>query len=122
MAARISAWMAIIGGVLLALADGFINWGQWQWWPWWLVDFVVAALLIAGGVATLRGAPIGRTLLGGAWGFAIGMGWMSLAGNIEVGTDPGRAERVAGHYIALLIFGLSYSLLGFVLSLRRNPS
>ena len=112
--------MAIIGGILLAIAETLINWGQWQWWPWWLVDFVSAGLLVVGGVATLRGDPIGRALLCGAWGFTLGMGWMSLAGNIEIGTNPARAARVAGFYVPLLIFGLSYSLAGFILSLKSG--
>lgn len=56
------------------------------------------------------------------WGFALGMGWMSLAGNIEMGTDPGRQARVLGFYIPLLIFGMVYSLIGLGLSLRADQS
>ena len=112
--------MAIGGGVLLALAETLINWGQWQWWPWWLVDFVAAALLIGGGLTTLARGQSGIALLCAGWGFALGMVWMSLAGNIEIGTEPERAARVAGQYIPLLVFGLSYAASGLALSLLRS--
>lgn len=117
---RISAIMAICGGVLLAGAETAINWGQWQWWPWWLVDFVAAAILIVAAIGTLRSATWGALLLTAGWGFSLGMGWMSLSGNWAEGVDVARQSRVAGFYIPLLIFGLSYSFLGLVLSLSAK--
>ncbi len=94
--------MALVVGGLLAAFETLVNWGQWQWWPWWLVDYVGAALLIGGGVLTLNNHSAGDRLLCAGWAFNIGMAWMSMAGNIEDGTDPARAGRVAGFYVALI--------------------
>lgn len=114
---KASALLAIIYGLGLSGFETLVNWGQWQWWPWWLVDYAAAALLIAGGVATISGRYFGPRLLCTGWGFALGMMWMSLAGNIAEGTDPDRAARVAGLYIALIIFSMGLCLTGLLLTL-----
>jgi hypothetical protein len=122
---RAAAIMAILFAVTLAAFETWINWGQWQWWPWWLVDYTAAALLVAGALAVWRSAAGGAALLTSGWGFTLGMMWMSLAGNIAEGTDPERAGRVAGVYIALIATGMAWSLAGLVitlLSLRRPQS
>ena len=105
--------------MILAVMEVRANWGDWQWWPWWLVDFVAAALLVTGGVATLGKATAGRSWLAAAWAFTLGMSWMSLAGNIAAGVDAGRDERLAGAYVFLVgllvasaLCGLSMALLG----------
>ncbi|MGB7374644.1 hypothetical protein [Pontixanthobacter sp.] len=114
---RASAIMAILYGVGLSGFETLINWGQWQWWPWWLVDYVAAAILIAGGIASLRNGAVGPALLFTGWGFALGMMWMSLAGNIAQGTAPDRAARVAGLYVALICASMAYCFAGLCLSL-----
>ena len=121
---RASAMMALVYGAGLAGFETLVNWGQWQWWPWWLVDYVAAGLLAIGGGLTLRGQPAGPGLLAAAWGFALGMMWMSLAGNVEAGPDPDRAARVAGLYIALIAFSMVWCLGGLLLTLgglRSRP-
>ena len=50
----ISSYLALIYGLGLICFETLVNWGQWQWWPYWLVDYVAAALLILGGIATLN--------------------------------------------------------------------
>ncbi len=117
---RLSASMALIYGVGLATFETFVNWGQWQWWPWWLVDYVAAALLVAGGWSAVRAHPIGRALLACGWGFALGMMWMSLASNIEAGTDPARVARAAGFYVALIIASMAWCLAGLILTLGNR--
>ena len=114
---RASAYMALFGGITLSLAEMRANWGDWQWWPWWLVDFVAAGLLICGAVLTLQSKPRGPALLTAAWGFALGMGWMSLASNYNLGPDPARDARMGGAYLALLSFGVLFSLSGLLLAL-----
>ncbi|MDN3645444.1 hypothetical protein QWY75_04375 [Pontixanthobacter aestiaquae] len=118
---RASAIWAVIGGVLLATLEVRANWGDWQWWPWWLVDFVAAGFLLIGGIRTLRGDLDGRLWLVAAWAFAFGMGWMSLAGNIEIGPDPNRDARLGGGYIALVSFGVVSSLIALLLALFGRP-
>jgi hypothetical protein len=122
---RAAAFMALLYGAGLAGFETLINWGQWQWWPWWLVDYVAAALLVIGGLAVLGRSPSASALLTAGWGFALGMMWMSLAGNIEAGTDPGRVGRVAGLYVALIVASMVWCLCGLgltLLALRRSQS
>jgi hypothetical protein len=121
---RAAALMALVYGVGLAGFETLVNWGQWQWWPWWLVDYVAAAILVFGGLAVFRQSAGASALLASGWGFALGMMWMSLAGNIEAGTDPSRAARVAGLYVALIAASMAWCLAGLALTLlaRRNPS
>ncbi len=112
-----SSGLAIMFGLGLAGFETLVNWGQWQWWPWWLVDYVAAGLLLVAGIAVLQNRSWGPKLLCAGWGFALGMMWMSLAGNIASGTDPDRAARVAGLYIALIVFSMVLCLLGFLLAM-----
>jgi hypothetical protein len=122
-ALRASAILALIVGTLLASFETLVNWGQWQWWPFWLVDYVGAALLIGGGVMTLRGHRSGDRILCASWAFNIGMAWMSMAGNIETGTDPARAGRVAGFYVALIGLHITVSTICLLLAaLGRRQS
>ena len=118
----ISASLAIIYGLGLASFETYVNWGQWQWWPFWLVDYVAAALLIFGGLATLKSHIYGSKLLCAGWGFALGMMWMSLAGNISDGADPDRASRVAGLYVSLIVVSMAISLIGLLLALSRDKN
>ena len=118
---RTSAYMALVYGLGLAGFETLVNWGQWQWWPWWLVDYVAAAILFAGGWMVLRSNQIGPLVLTLGWGFALGMMWMSLAGNVEQGTDPDRAARVAGFYVALIGASMAYCLAGLALTLKAQP-
>ncbi len=116
-----SARLALLVGALLAAFETWVNWGQWQWWPWFVVDYVSAALLIGGGWLTLRKHRVGARLLAAGWAFSIGMAWMSLAGNIEDGTDPARAGRVAGHYVALIGVHIATCLGGLLMILSSEP-
>ena len=118
---RLPAMMAIIYGLGIVGFETLVNWGQWQWWPWWLVDYVAGAILLIGGVFTLQKRPLAPLWLTLGWGFALGMMWMSLAGNIEQGTDPAREARVAGLYIALIVASMAYCLIGLLLTLRSAP-
>jgi len=116
----LSAYLAVIYSIGLASFETLVNWGQWQWWPYWLVDYVAAALLLFGGLATLRHPYSGSKLLCTSWGFVLGMMWMSLAGNISDGTDPDRAARVAGLYTLLIIFSMTLSLVGLLFAIVGN--
>lgn len=114
---RLSATMGLMLAATLAAFETWINWGQWQWWPWWLVDYVAASLLSGVAVLTLRSHERGPLLLSCGWGFALAMFWMSLAGNVEAGTDPARAARVAGFYLALIGVAIVWSVIGLFLTM-----
>jgi hypothetical protein len=119
---RYAALMALIYSAGLAGFETLVNWGQWQWWPLWLVDYVAAAMLAVGAIGVIRHYSAGAAMLAAAWGFALGMMWMSLAGNIEAGVDPDRAARVAGLYIVLIAFSMAWCMAGLTLTLwaQRN--
>ncbi len=113
---RISAWLAIGFGSALAVLEAVRNWGDWQWWPFWVVDYVAAGLLVAGGVAALRG---GRTdWLAGGWGFACAMFWMSFFGHLGGVLEPG-AEVTDRELMLTRVIGGMFGLtvLGFVSAL-----
>ncbi|NMW31382.1 hypothetical protein HKD42_04860 [Altererythrobacter sp. RZ02] len=89
-----------------------------------MVDYVAATLLIFGAVGTLQSRYWGGPTLSAGWAFGLGMGWMSLAGNVAEGVDPHRDASVAGLYIDLIAAGMVWSLLGLalaILGLQRNP-
>jgi len=115
-----SAYLAIMYGIGLISFETLVNWGQWQWWPFWLVDYVAATLLILGGIATLNNRTYGSRLLCASWGFALGMMWMSLSGNISEGTDPDRAGRVVGLYVTLIVTSIAISLIGLLLAMTKD--
>jgi hypothetical protein len=75
---RISAYLAIFTGTALSLAETWLNWGDWQPWPFFVVDYLAAAMLVLGGLRTLRKQKGGLRLLAGGWGFTAGMAWMAF--------------------------------------------
>ena len=75
---RISALLALIAGAGLAIAETWLNWGDWQPWPFFVVDYLAAAMLLLGGLRTLRKQKGGLRLLAGGWGFTAGMAWMAF--------------------------------------------
>lgn len=114
---RAAAVWALLTGFVLASLELQANWGDWQWWPWWLVDFVAAALLIVGAIKTLRCDQDGRIWLAAGWSFTLGMAWMSLAGNMEVGPDSGSNTRLGGFYVIAVAALVASSLIGMLLTL-----
>ena len=80
---RWSSVPALAFGVFLALAELARNWGNWQWWPFWLVDFIAAALLVAGAHLAIRGNPRAAQVLAGGWGFTSAMFYMSFWSHVE---------------------------------------
>ena len=83
-----NARVAIVFGLGLAIGESARNWGNWQWWPFWLVDFIAAALLLAGGLLTLRTHPGARATISGAWGFTCAMFYMSFWSHVRDFLQP----------------------------------
>jgi uncharacterized membrane protein required for colicin V production len=112
----ISAWLAIIFGLALAVLEAVRNWGDWQWWPFWVVDYVAASLLVVGGMLSLR-RGVDHWLTAG-WGFACAMFWMSFFGHYGDLMKAGVQASAREHGLTLIIgimFGLT--ILGLVLGL-----
>lgn len=118
---RISAWLAVVFGLALAVLEVVRNWGDWQWWPFWVVDYVAAILLVIGGVVALRGGPAHWLTAG--WGFACAMFWMSFFGHydnvLKLGAAVGERELRLTQIIGLM-FGLT--VLGLVTALATTQN
>ena len=116
---RAAAILALAFGAVLTVAEAARNWGDWQWWPFWLVDFVAAALLVAGGLRALQRRPGGRALLCGAWGFSTAMFYMSFWSHVASFGEPvdgnlghGPLTVAVGALWILTIVGLVLATLG----------
>lgn len=117
----ISSWLAVAFGLLLAVLETARNWGHWEWWPFWVVDYLAAAMLVAGGWKALqRGVT---QLLCAAWGFACAMFWMSFFGHLERGLKAGAAVGPDERFLTAIIGGLFViTVVGLFLTLLVNAS
>ena len=120
---RNSALIALVFGLFLAIAEIVRNWGNWQTWPFWIVDFIAAGALIWGGVRTLSQGS--SRLLSAAWGFTVGIIWMSFFSHTEAlnsGAGRSYASGMLGEGALTLIIGamLLVSIAGLVMSLTRR--
>jgi hypothetical protein len=119
MAAKISAWLAIVFGLFLSVAEIARNWGNWEYWPFWVIDYIAVALLLIGGISILRGDGRGRWLAA-AWGFATAMFYGSFFGHLHDvmsnTVDPADVPREPRLTIIIgIMFG--FTLLGILLAL-----
>ncbi|HAY06084.1 MAG TPA: hypothetical protein PKV67_03725 [Hyphomonas sp.] len=120
---RRSAFMALGFGVFLAIAEIVRNWGDWQPWPFWIVDFIAAGALIWGGVRTLSQGS--SRLLSAAWGFTVGIFWMSFfshAQNLDAEVQETYAGGSVNEGVLTLIIGamLVFAIAGLIMSLTRR--
>ncbi len=106
---RISAVLAIVAGIALAAAETWLNWGDWQPWPFFVVDYLAAAMLLLGGVRTLRQQSGGLRLLCGAWGFTAGMAWMAF---FRTWQEAGAASDFTDTVPVTVLLALIGALLG----------
>lgn len=86
-----------------------------------LVDYICNALMLLGATASLRRRPKGSAagLLAAGWGYALGFGWRSVFGRIELletGKAPVNGE--AGFVLPVLIASLGIVAVVLVWSLR----
>ena len=68
---KLSAWLAIAVGVVLAAAQLLRNYDNWQNWPTWMIDELAAVVLVAAGLLALRRRT--TRLLPVGWAFACGL-------------------------------------------------
>lgn len=120
---RKSALMALAFGFFLAISEIVRNWGNWQPWPFWIVDFIAAGALIWGGVRTLSQGS--SRLLSAAWGFTVGIFWMSFfshAQDLNSETPETYAGGMINEGVLTLIIGamLAIAIAGLIMSLTRR--
>ena len=118
---RAGAVLALLFGVFLALAETARNWGDWQWWPFWLVDFIAAALLVAGSTLVLRGSPHGGRVLCGAWGFTTAMFYMSFWSHLARLNEAADGNLSQGPLTVIIGIMWMITVIGFGLALF-NPT
>jgi hypothetical protein len=119
MTAKASAWLAVVFGVFLSVAEIARNWGNWEYWPFWLIDYIAVALLLAGGIAVIRGDRAGRWLAA-AWGFAVAMFYGSFFGHLhDVMNNTVDAADMPREPRLTIVIGILFvaTLIGFVLTL-----
>ena len=120
---RNSAFLALGFGVFLAIAEIVRNWGDWQAWPFWIVDFIAAGALVWGGLRTLSQGS--SRLLSAAWGFTVGIFWMSFFSHtaaLSQGTAETYASGAVPESLLTLIIGgmLLAAIAGLMMSLSRR--
>ena len=120
---RNSGMLALGFGAFLAIAEIIRNWGDWQAWPFWIVDFIAAGALIWGGLRTLSQGS--SRLLSAAWGFTVGIFWMSFFSHTQAlseGTAQTYASGAVSEGVLTLIIGamLVAAIAGLVMSLSRR--
>ncbi|MDP1556282.1 MAG: hypothetical protein Q8L84_12565 [Hyphomonas sp.] len=120
---RTSALLALGFGLFLAIAEIVRNWGNWQPWPFWIVDFIAAGALIWGGMRTLSQGS--SRLLSAAWGFTVGIFWMSFFSHTEAlnsGEEKTYASGAVNEGTLTLIIGamLLVAVAGLIMSLTRR--
>lgn len=118
---RMSAWLAIAFGALLAVAQTYRNWGNWGPWITWGVDVLGGLALMAAGVVALRRAN--PRSLPAAWGFAAGLYVSSVIGYSLRSRDLSPEQLAVHDARALIVTALmAVSLLGLISSLLLRPS
>jgi hypothetical protein len=120
MKLKISVFMAIGFGIVLSVVEVIRNWGNWQWWPFWLIDFIVAGLLISGGLLVLNKAKISRPFFSGAWGVAFGACYSSFWDHVYNFSEAAHGNISQTPLTYLIGLGLVSSIVGFILSLSEN--
>lgn len=121
---RNSAFLALGFGAFLAIAEIVRNWGNWQAWPFWIVDFIAAGALVWGGLRTFSQGS--SRLLSAAWGFTVGIFWMSFFSHTQA-LSQGAADIYASgpvpeSLLTLIIGGmLLAAIAGLMMSLPRRP-
>ena len=77
---RYSRYAALAGGLLLPAIETARRWGTGNYIAW-VDDYLIGAALLFAFWQARRGAAQGRLYLAAAWGFACGIGYMSLVGH-----------------------------------------
>lgn len=115
---RNSAFIALGFGVILIIGEIVRNWGHWQPWPFWLVDFIAAGALIWGGVRTLNQGS--SRMLSAAWGFVVGIFWMSYFSHIQVLNEAEVVPQGEGPLTLVIGLMLLVAIAGLMMSLTRR--
>ena len=113
---KLSAWLAIAVGVLIASAQLVRNFDNWANWPTWMIDEAAAAVMIIAGILALWKRTTRLLLVG--WAFACGVYGAAMITHMNslplVSAQIYDAERqlliVIGGLLAVSAAGLALAL------------
>ena len=124
MLIKISRWLAIVGCVLLPLAETVRRWSTWRQSPANLFDdYIIGAFLLYGAWRTGKNLRSGQRYLAAAWAFACGMGYFSFFRQLErVQLHEADPAPISSEWV-LVIKGVMWALaiVALAMSLRRLP-
>jgi hypothetical protein len=114
---KLSAWMAIAVGGLIAVAQLARNLDNWANWTTWMVDEAAAAVLLVAGLLALRKQttrllPVGWSFAAGLYAAGLVSHWnaMQLVG-AELYASEQRLTFIVGAILALCLVGVALVLL-----------
>ena len=80
---RFSHNAALVVGLVLPVLETWRRWGAWADWPAFLDDYIAAALLLYAWYAGQRSLIESRPYLMAAWGYMLGIAYMSFFGQLR---------------------------------------
>ncbi len=112
---RLSAILAIVYGLALAVGLTAFNWGNWQAWPLWSAGYIASGVLAWGGLRSFSNGS--SRLLSAAWGFVTGIVYMGLVSELALaGNSTAESRMTIAIAVMFVIAGV-----GLCMSLMRRP-
>lgn len=124
MTIQFSRRLAIVGGILVPLAETIRRWSTWQQAPASLFDdYIIGAFLLYAAWRTGKDLRSGQRFLAAAWAFACGLGYASFFAQLNSMRLGERDPAPISSGWVLLIKGIlvSLAIIALVGSLRRLP-
>lgn len=120
MGLRLSRQIALVVGLVLPAIETWRRWNQLADWPSWLDDYLAGALLLYGWWAGRGEVRRCRPYLMAAWGYTLGMAYMSFFGQLRSVTiaDPSGVPILG--VLAFKGFGLFLAAAGLALCWRES--
>jgi hypothetical protein len=100
------AWLTLFGTAVHFVLETWYHlvWGQ----PLQalLVDYICVALMVSGGIASLKARPGSAAgLLAAGWAFALGFGWRSVFGRLQLREAGQAAANGEAGWVVFIILG-----------------
>lgn len=89
-------------------------------WPFAIVEYLAAAMLLAGAILVFRGGT-GRLLTTG-WGFTAGITWSTLFHHLQEKPAPGLLEVALGSLLGAAFFGIAMACAPRLLDAMKGRS
>lgn len=124
MTIQFSRWLAIVGGILMPLAETIRRWSTWQQSPANLFDdYIMGAFLLYGAWRVGKDVRNGQRVLAAAWAFACGLGYYSFFGQLKNFRAGGLDPAPISSAWVLVIKGVAVGLaiIALCVSLKRLP-